>query len=194
MHKTFQDLDSVRQSAERCVQAGIRPSFYIIFGFPAEGPAERLETARFIADMCRHFPGVEFWTNIFTPYPGSPIMAEAREHGIEIPETFEGWADYFPRYTVLPWLRGKEHARVQTLREYVRIACDRMPITKYEPNPIVRRLQRALTHPARWRLDHDIYAIPFELWINERLKKLRHVAKPVVETGQLEASPQASCA
>jgi anaerobic magnesium-protoporphyrin IX monomethyl ester cyclase len=25
-------------------------------------------------DVCRKFPGAEFWTNIFTPYPGAPII------------------------------------------------------------------------------------------------------------------------
>ena len=58
-------------------------------------------------DVCRRFPGAEFWTNIFTPYPGSPIMRQAKELGIEVPSSLEGWADFFPRYTVLPWLEGK---------------------------------------------------------------------------------------
>ena len=34
-------------------------------------------------DVCRRFPGAEFWTNIFTPYPGAPIMEKVAEIGIE---------------------------------------------------------------------------------------------------------------
>ena len=41
MNKTFQDFDSIYQSAERCLKAGIRPSFNIIFGFPGEGVEDR---------------------------------------------------------------------------------------------------------------------------------------------------------
>ena len=33
-------------------------------------------------------------------------MHHAQENGIEVPESFEGWADYFPRYTVLPSAQG----------------------------------------------------------------------------------------
>ena len=42
---------------------------------------ERRETVDFMMDVCRRFPGAEFWTNIFTPYPGSPIFQRAEELG-----------------------------------------------------------------------------------------------------------------
>ena len=70
-------------------QAGIRPSFNMIFGFPGEGEAERRESIALIMDVCRRFPGAEFWTNIFTPYPGSPIMQRAFELGIHVPKSLE---------------------------------------------------------------------------------------------------------
>ncbi|MBI1940386.1 MAG: B12-binding domain-containing radical SAM protein [Acidobacteria bacterium] len=193
MNKTFQDLGSISRSAERCLKAGIRPSFNIIFGYPGEGARERRETIRFIMDICRRLPGAEFWTNIFTPYPGSPIMDHVQELGIELPRSLQGWADYFPRYTVLPWLKGKEHSRVQTMREYLRIAFDREPIAKYEFGAAIRQLQRSLNYPARWRLNHDFYSFPFEVWLNKRLKRLISVAKPAVDAKQLEPSAEASC-
>ena len=74
MNKDFQDFEPIYESAARCLAAGIRPSFNIIFAFPGEGTKERRETIEFMMDVCRRFPGAEFWTNIFTPYPGSPIL------------------------------------------------------------------------------------------------------------------------
>lgn len=193
MNKTFQDFDSIYQSAERCLKAGIRPSFNIIFGYPGEGAAERRQTIRFIMDVCRRFPGAEFWTNIFTPYPGSPIMDRAKELGIETPQSLEGWSDYFPRYTVLPWLQGRDHARLQTMRDYLRIAFDRQPISRYEPNPFIRKVQQTLSRPARWRLDHDFYDFPVELWLNRKLKKLIPVARPVVDAKMLKPALGTNC-
>ncbi|MBI4165878.1 MAG: B12-binding domain-containing radical SAM protein [Acidobacteria bacterium] len=193
MNKTFQDFESIYLSAERCLAAGIRPSFNIIFGYPGEGAPERQATLRFIMDVCQRYPGAEFWTNIFTPYPGSPIMPHAHELGIELPSSLEGWADYFPRYTVLPWLNGREHRRVQTMREYLRMAFDRQPIAQHEVSPAVRAAQHALSLPARWRLNHDFYALPFEVWINQRLKRRMKVSKPSVDAKLLERAAAANC-
>jgi radical SAM superfamily enzyme YgiQ (UPF0313 family) len=194
MNKTFQDFDSIYESAARCLQAGIRPSFNIIFAFPGEGTKERRETIDFMMDVCRRFPGSEFWTNIFTPYPGSPIMQHVEELGIRVPSTFEGWADFFPRYTVLPWLSGAEHKRLQVMREYLRIAFDRVPIAADTRSRSTRLIQKVLSLPARWRLDHDVYRAPAELWINERLKRKAAAFKPAVDAKRLEnATSEATC-
>ena len=178
MNKAFQDLEQIHESAARCLEAGIRPSFNMIFAFPGEGARERRETVAFILDVCRRFPGAEFWTNIFTPYPGSPVMAKAAELGLELPATMDGWADFFPRYTQLPWLKGKEHQRLQVTREYLRLAFSRIPIAADTRDPITRIVQKAMSLPARWRLDHDAYRFPVEVWLNEKLKQRAAARKP----------------
>ena len=194
MNKTFQDYDSIYESAGRCLQADIRPSFNMIFAYPGEGKKELRESINFVMDVCRRFPGAEFWTNIFTPYPGSPIMEQAQELGIRVPSTFEGWADFFPRYTVLPWLSGREHKRLQAMREYMRMAFDRIPIAADTRKRSTRMIQKALSLPARWRLDHDMYGFPAELWINERLKRRAGPVKPAVDAKRLEpAVGEAAC-
>src|SRR5580658_1273765 len=47
MHKDWQDFDDIYESAARCLQAGIRPSFNIIFAYPGEGTKERRQTIDF---------------------------------------------------------------------------------------------------------------------------------------------------
>jgi anaerobic magnesium-protoporphyrin IX monomethyl ester cyclase len=194
MNKTFQDFDQIYESAARCIAAGIRPSFNIIFAFPGEGSKERRETVSFMMDVCRKFPGAEFWTNIFTPYPGSPIMKKAAEIGIEPPTSLEGWADFFPRYTQLPWLKGKDHSRLQTTRDYLRVAFDRIPIASDTRDPITRLVQKTISLPARWRLDHDFYKFPVELWLNKKLKQRTAALKPAVDAKRLANTPaEAAC-
>jgi radical SAM superfamily enzyme YgiQ (UPF0313 family) len=194
MNKGFQNFDTIYETARRCLEADIRPSFNIIFAYPGEGPAERRQTIRFIMDMCRRHPGAEFWTNIFTPYPGAPIMERAEELGIRVPTSFEGWADFFPRYTVLPWLSGSEHKRLQITRDYLRMAFDRIPIAADTRKRATRLAQKFLSLPARWRLDHDVYAAPAEIWLNEKLKKRTAAFKPAVDAKRLEPSTaEAAC-
>lgn len=188
MNKDFQDFDSIYESAARCIAAGIRPSFNIIFAFPGEGSAERRETVHFVMDMCQRFPGAEFWTNIFTPYPGAPVMERAADYGIEAPASFEGWADFFPRYTQLPWLNGTEHRRLQIMRDYLRIAFDRVPIAADRRGKITRFTQKCISLPARWRLHRDFYGLPLELWLNNKLKQHTAALKPAIDAKRLEAT------
>jgi radical SAM superfamily enzyme YgiQ (UPF0313 family) len=187
MDKDFQKVETMYLAAEKCLRAGIRPSFNIIFGFPGEGEQERQETIRFIEDVCKRYPSAEFWTNIFTPYPGAPIMRRAKELGIEVPKTFEGWADFFPRYTILPWLKGRDHQRVQTMRDYLRMAFDRVPIAADRRGHLVKTLHRSISYPARYRLRHGLYGFPVEVWLKKGLSRLSESLKPNVDAQQLAA-------
>jgi len=192
MNKDFQNLDIIHQAADRLTQAGVRPSFNMIFGFPGEGPAERRDSVRLIMDICRRYPGAEFWTNIFTPYPGSPVMARAFELGIEVPKSLEGWVDFFPRYTTLPWLKGGEHRRLQRMREYLRVAFHRVPIGRQTQHPLARLANEWLSAPARFRLDHDFYGIPVDLWLRTAAARVLRPPKPKVDAQQL-ASEAVTC-
>src|ERR1041384_1315555 len=189
MNKDFQDLDTIYLAAEKLTAAGVRPSFNLIFGYPGETEKERRESVALMMNICRRYPGAEFWTNIFTPYPGSPIMKRAFELGIEVPKTLEGWADFFPRYTVLPWLKGREHERVQNMREYMRVAFHRVPIGKYRTPALSRLMFQLISMPARWRLDHHVYAVPVDLGARNQAKNLMTPPKPKVDPHQLSAEP-----
>jgi anaerobic magnesium-protoporphyrin IX monomethyl ester cyclase len=191
MNKDFQQLETIYTAAEKCLSAGIRPSFNLIFGYPGEGERERRETVRFVMNVCRRYPGAEFWTNIFTPYPGAPIMQRAQELGIETPASFEGWADFFPRYTTLPWLHGPAHERVQRMREYLRLAFQRVPIAKERRRAVTRALHHAISVPAQWRLDHSYYEFPVELWLKDAMQRILESPKPMVDAQQLSSEPAA---
>jgi anaerobic magnesium-protoporphyrin IX monomethyl ester cyclase len=187
MQKDFQKIETIYAAADKLTQAGIRPSFNMIFGFPGEGESERRESIALVMDICRKFPGAEFWTNIFTPYPGSPIMQRAFELGIETPKTLEGWADFFPRYTVLPWLKGRKHNEVQTMREYLRLAFHRVTIGVQRESTLQRVVHGMIGVTARWRLDHSYYSLPVELWVKNAVNRLAEPPKPKVDAHQLEA-------
>ena len=121
-------------------------------------------------------------------------MEKAQEIGIQTPTSFEGWADFFPRYTKLPWLDDSEHHRLQVMRDYLRIAFDRVPIAADRRGRLTRALQRCISLPARWRLHRDALAFPVELWINDKLKQRTAALKPAVDAKRLEVpATQAAC-
>jgi anaerobic magnesium-protoporphyrin IX monomethyl ester cyclase len=186
MNKDFTKLGAIYEVTGKLTQAGIRPSFNLIFAFPSEGEAELRETIRMVMKVCRTYPGAEFWTNIFTPYPGAPIMDRAFELGIDVPKTFEGWADFFPRYTRLPWLDGKKHRQLQTMREYLRVAFQRVPVMVERKHPVTRLVHASIAIPARWRLDHHFYSFPFELWLKDTASRLFPPPKAKIDAFKLE--------
>ncbi len=190
MGKDFQKIETIWAAAEKLHKSGVRPSFNMIFGYPGEGEVEERESVKLIMDICRKYPGAEFWTNIFTPYPGAPIMERAFELGIHVPKTFEEWSDFFPRYTVLPWLNGKKHERLQTMREYLRMAFHRVPVSIHRKDLFTRAMHDMIGVPSRWRLDHDVaYGFPFEIWLNRAARRVFKPLKPKVDAQQLSNEP-----
>jgi radical SAM superfamily enzyme YgiQ (UPF0313 family) len=177
MNKDFQKLETIYEAANRLTQAGIRPSFNMIFGYPGEGRVERRESVSLIMKVCREYPGAEFWTNIFTPYPGSPVMERAFELGIDVPKRLEDWSAFFPKYTVLPWLKGAEHKRVQVMRDYIRVAFHRVTIGKLPKRAIAQKIYEWIAPSARWRLDHDFYLMPVEVWLKHWADRMPTLAQ-----------------
>jgi hypothetical protein len=53
--------------------------------------------------------------------PGSPIWPQAISAGVREPQSLEDWAAFHPKVQVLPWLQGKKHARIQRIRDYIRM-------------------------------------------------------------------------
>ncbi|HTM51002.1 MAG TPA: radical SAM protein [Bryobacteraceae bacterium] len=185
----FQKIETIYAAAAKLHAAGIRPSFNMIFAYPGETEKEQRESVRLIMDICRRYPGAEFWTNIFSPYPGAPVMERAFELGIHVPKTFEEWSDFFPRYQVLPWMNGKKHERLQTMREYMRMAFHRVPVSIHRKDSFTRLAHALLAIPARWRLDHDVYGFPAEIWLNQAARRVFKPLKPKVDAQQLSSEP-----
>jgi hypothetical protein len=74
------------------------------------------------------------------------------------------------------------------------MAFDRIPIAADTRKRTTRLAQKLLSLPARWRLDHNVYAAPAEIWLNEKLKKRTAAFKPAVDAKRLEPSTaEAAC-
>jgi radical SAM superfamily enzyme YgiQ (UPF0313 family) len=164
MNKKHQRVDEMYETARKAGQAGIRVTFNIILGYPGETERDRLETFRVMGEIGRRHSNVSFSPNIFTPYPGIPIWPELRGLGVREPSSLEEWAGVDLGSNHLPWLQGRELARLRRMLEYfllnnqIRKTASRLPWGR-------DRVGRALGAPIRWRLRRNRYAFPMELWI-----------------------------
>lgn len=177
------DLETAYRTAERCRRVGIRPSFNLIFGLPAEQEADLRDTIAVVDRIGRANPDADFFTNIFSPYPGSPIWPQAVALGVREPQSLEEWAAFYPKVQVLPWLNGKRHARVQRIREYIRIGYSARQMVVQPKAGLLGVAERTLRRLARLRLRSLLIAFPVEVWALRAwkgLKALRGAPAPAV--------------
>jgi radical SAM superfamily enzyme YgiQ (UPF0313 family) len=171
------DLETAYRTAERCARVGIRPSFNLIFGLPGEEEADLRDTIAVVDRIGRANPDADFFTNIFSPYPGSPIWPKAVELGVREPQSLEEWASFHPKVQVLPWLSGKRHARVQRIREYIRIGYSARQMVVQRKRGFKGLVERTLRGLARARLRSLLIAVPVEVWALRAYKSLKAIRR-----------------
>ena len=75
------------------------------------------------------------------------------------------------------------------MRDYLRLAFERVPIAKDSRRAATRAIHKAISLPARWRLDHDVYGFPVELWLKDAANRVFEAPKPMVDAQQLSTEP-----
>jgi anaerobic magnesium-protoporphyrin IX monomethyl ester cyclase len=171
MNKRHQRVDEMYETARKASLAGIRVTFNLIFAYPGETEADRSITFRTMSDIARQFPNVSFSPNIFTPYPGIPIWPQLRELGVPEPHSLREWMDMPLGANMLPWLKGKELARLERMTEYFLLN------TKYcrqtaRVSSLRRVVQYVIQSPIRWRLRSSQSFFPWELWLARLSERL----------------------
>ncbi len=167
------DLETAYRTAERCFAAGVEASFNLIFGLPGEDAEDLRETIAMVDTIGKRNPEAAFFTNIFSPYPGSPIFPEAVRLGVQEPTSLEEWAVFYPKIQKLPWLKGKAHARVQRIRDYIRIGYSARKMVVHRPHGFKDLVRRGLQGLARWRLRRLAVGFPIEVWALRAWKELK---------------------
>jgi anaerobic magnesium-protoporphyrin IX monomethyl ester cyclase len=165
MNKRHQRVDEMYETARKASLAGIRVNFNLILGYPGETEADRLETFRTMSDIGRQFPNVRFSPNIFTPYPGIPIWPQLRELGVVEPRTLEEWETMPLGANLLPWLKGRELARLNRMLAYF-LLLNQVRRRKPGSSKLQRITSALVCEPIRWRLRASLFFFPWELWLS----------------------------
>jgi anaerobic magnesium-protoporphyrin IX monomethyl ester cyclase len=181
MNKRHQRVDEMFETARKAAIGGIHVTYNLIFGYPGENEADRVETLQTMSDIARQFWNVSFSPNIFTPYPGIPIWGQLREMGVREPQSLQEWAELPLGRNTLPWLQGKELNKLQRMLDFFLLNNQLRKATKDHPK-LRTGVRRALGAPLRWRLRANQYSFPWELWIGRKLEKI--VRRRSLVTGQ----------
>jgi anaerobic magnesium-protoporphyrin IX monomethyl ester cyclase len=171
MNKRHQRVDEMYETARKANLAGIRINFNLILGYPGETEDDRLITFRTMSDIGRQFPNVRFSPNIFTPYPGIPIWPQLRELGVPEPQTLEEWMKMPLGANFLPWLRGRELARLDRMLSYF-LLLNQVRRSSRKFSLAQRIISLIIETPIRWRLRSSLFSFPWELWLSQLSERL----------------------
>jgi radical SAM superfamily enzyme YgiQ (UPF0313 family) len=171
MNKRHQRVDEMYETARKANLAGIRINFNLILGYPGETEDDRLITFRTMSDIGRQFPNVRFSPNIFTPYPGIPIWPQLRELGVPEPQTLEEWMKMPLGANFLPWLRGRELARLDRMLSYF-LLLNQVRRSSRKFSLLQRIISLIIETPIRWRLRSSLFSFPWELWLSQLSERL----------------------
>ncbi|MFQ5737466.1 MAG: B12-binding domain-containing radical SAM protein [Acidobacteriota bacterium] len=158
---------------ERCKAADIRASFGFIFGLPAEGEEELQKTLDLIDLIYQTNPQADCYTNIFTPYPGSPLWPVSLQKGFDPPRSFEEWADFYPRITKLPWLSDGQHRRLQSIRQYLRFGYHQVNVGEKSHSRRHRLVLNLFQPSSRYRIRTKKFGFPWEVYTYWGLQRLK---------------------
>ncbi|MBV8071019.1 MAG: B12-binding domain-containing radical SAM protein [Acidobacteriaceae bacterium] len=164
MHKAHQKLDDMFEAARKCRDAGIRVTYNLIFGYPGEEDRHRRETLRVMGEIAERFDNVTFSPNLFTPYPGIPIWPELRDAGLAEPRSLEEWASIGLGQAELPWLSAKASEELSRGMSYFMLSNQLSKLTAKLHSDAYRTAIRLARKPLHWRLKHQAFGLPVELW------------------------------
>ena len=153
-------LEQVFDTAERMVRHGVAGIFPFIVGFPDE-PDESVDaTLDVIKRLRRMSPDFEVSVYFYQPYPGSPIADLVWQRGYPKPRTLAEWAGFDYVGSRGSWVTDEKWERVQRFKFYQHHAFGRSRHLAALP---LRLLAKA-------RVTADVYGIPIEKMIVERLR------------------------
>jgi len=96
------------------------------------------------------------------------------------PQTLEEWADFHPKIQVLPWLNGARHARIQRIRDYIRMGYSARQMVITAPTGWRAWARASLRRLARWRLRLMWVRFPIEVWALRAYKAMRREPQTAV--------------
>src|SRR5271170_5408034 len=186
MNKRHQRVNEMYETARRGDLAGIRITFNLIFGYPGETEADRIVTFQTMSDIGRQFRSVSF-----SPYPGIPIWSQLRTLGVHEPKSLREWMDMPLGANMLPWLQGKELARLQRMLSYF-LLNNQIDRRQKNHSRLRRAIQFVVQTPIRRRLRSSRYSFPWELWLSNLSERI--ILRRSLVTGQeLPKEPANAC-
>jgi hypothetical protein len=125
-----------------------------------------------MGEIAEKYNNVTFSPNLFTPYPGIPIWPQLEAAGLRKPTSLEEWATVGLGQTELPWLSRQDSTGLSRGMSYFLLSNQLTKMTSRSRSTAARVGVRLLQKPLHWRLKHQAFGVPVELWFSMARKWL----------------------
>ncbi|HLC65157.1 MAG TPA: radical SAM protein [Candidatus Nanoarchaeia archaeon] len=157
---TVQEVIDVNK---KLAKTRIRPYYSFMTGFPTETDEDRIASIKLMFQVKEENPKANVGTmKPVMIYPGTDIYLTAQQHGFKPPKKLEEWAAFtWDNYVNLdlPWLDKKTRKRLVHLYYYTLLM---NPDHLYINSKLFTIGSRILYPLAKFRLNHQIFALPIE--------------------------------
>jgi radical SAM superfamily enzyme YgiQ (UPF0313 family) len=150
----------IREANARLGRAKIPAKFTFMTGFPREDEAAMRRTVDLMLELtdanslARVTP-----LHLYTPYPGTPLFAEAVAAGFTPPPDLAAWSAYSFHELHLPWIASERSRRLERL-SVATYFLDRQTVAEYfTGRPLIQFLARVYSRIIRWRCRHMAFSL-----------------------------------
>jgi radical SAM superfamily enzyme YgiQ (UPF0313 family) len=164
-------VSQIERASMMCKEAGIRIGLSFMIGIPGETYAEILKTKDFVIKLLDENPNAKiFGPQLYRPYPGSPLIEDAKKYGFDVPSSNEEWIRELSDDTIgnmckvdeMPWLEKPDYTETINLYLYLYIGT----MNLREDLGILSRNIRKIAHWwFRFVLKNNIYKFPIEKYL-----------------------------
>jgi anaerobic magnesium-protoporphyrin IX monomethyl ester cyclase len=157
-------VEEVVEANRKLAPYPIVPLYLFMMGMPTETPEELGQSIELADRLIEENPKASKTFNIYTPYPGTELYDFAVQHGLDVPETLEGWAEF--NFRRVPksarWITPETKRLVENLDFPLMFLGSNFTDPYRQTSSVVVSLAKLYSPIARYRVRHLDARFPIE--------------------------------
>lgn len=138
-------VEDIISAAEVSHKYRLPVSMSFMTGFPFETEKDREMTYALMDRVKRINPEIDIeGINIYTPYPGTDLFEESKQHGFRPPKDLSGWGSFVFNSSNMPWFSRQEARTIENISFISRFV--------FWQKEIRKRFLRGYYYPFYWIL------------------------------------------
>jgi len=169
-------LRDILRLADLCSKYNISVRFLFMVGFPGTTEQVKKEidaTLSISQRLINDYPQHEVHWNCYKPLSLQEMLI-AQNYGFKNPLRIEDWiglGDFSSLNS--PWINKKMDKYLNSLLHFYIPAAKPLQIKTFYSDRGVNLIDQIINFLAKWRINNHFFSIPFEYWINKKLKTFR---------------------